>query len=125
MVNNSRPGSGGGQTSLAEPQYPTDSANEGPFSFNASGFQVYGYSRKSYRILRRLLFPEMIKRKRAMESLQEQLDTISTGWITAQLKHYGIDWEADLSHYKLKARLLTAFANGEVSEPPSMVFLVV
>lgn len=55
---------------MAGPEYPTGDAVRGDFSFGSNGFLVTGISRKSANSLRCLLFPELMKSKKAIESIR-------------------------------------------------------
>jgi len=100
---------------MAGPEYPTGDAVRGDFSFGSNGFLVTGIYRESGNSLRRLLFPELLKRKIVVGSNQVGVGIITPSWTKVQLKHYGIDHSPDIEPFKAKALLLTSVANGQVS----------
>lgn len=100
---------------LAGPEYPTEDAVRGDFSFGSNGFLVNGISRDSGKALRRLLFPELMTSKKGVETRLVGVGIITTEWTKAQLKHYGIHHDPDIDSFKAKALLLTSVANGQVS----------
>ena len=100
---------------MTEPEYPD--ATQGPFSFDSSGFYIRDASRESGPRLRRLLFPESLKNKKAKKSAQDDASIIDRPWIKAQLQYYGIHFSPDIDPFKAKALLLTSVAHGLVSLP--------
>lgn len=106
--------------SMTEPRYPTEDATQGPFSFGASGFLVNDTFRESGKRLKRLLFPELLKREKARTPAQVDTSTIGRSWTRAQLHHYGINFSPELDPFKAKALLLTSVAYGLVSKSTSV-----
>lgn len=106
--------------SMIEPSYPTKDAIQGPFSFGASGFLVNNISRASGKHLKRLLFPELLKRGKGRTSAQVDASIIGRSWTKAQLQHYGINFSPELDPFKAKALLLTSVAHGLVSKSTSI-----
>ena len=100
---------------MTEPSYPARDATQGAFSFGASGFHINETFRERGQNLRRLLFPESLKSKKARMSALNDASVISIPWIKAQLQYYGIDFSADTDPFKAKALLLTSVAHGLVS----------
>ena len=105
---------------MTEPTYPTLDATQAPFSFGSSGFCVDGTSRESGTRLKRLLFPELLKRDPARNSAQVAASMIDRSWTKAQLQHYGINFSPELDPFKAKALLLTSVAHGLVSNSTSL-----
>ena len=101
---------------MSKPRYPTEDATQGPFSFGSSGFCI-GYTRRaSGASLRKMLFPELLKREEARKLAQDDACMIDKSWVQAQLQHYGIHFSPTLDAFKAKALLLTSVAHGLVSE---------
>ena len=100
---------------MAGPKYPAEDAVRGDFSFGSSGFLVNGIFRESGKALRCVLFPELMKSRKAMGSIRIGDSTITQSWTKAQLKHYGIHHDPDIDPFKAKALLLTSVANEQVS----------
>lgn len=100
---------------MMEPRYPAEDATQGPFSFGSSGFQIDYTSRESGPRLRRLLFPELLRNKKARKLAQDDASMIDRPWFKAQLQHYGIDFSPNIDPFKAKALLLTSVAHGLVS----------
>ena len=105
---------------MAEPRYPTEDATQGPFSFGDSGFLVNNIFRESGKRLKRLLFPELLKREKARTSAEIDTSIIDRSWTKAQLQHYGIHFSPELDPFKAKALLLTSVAHGLVSKSTSV-----
>jgi len=105
---------------MTGPNYPTEDAIREDFSFGSNGFLVNGISRERGQSLRRLLFPELMTSKKAIESTRMKGNIYTPSWITpswtkAQLKHYGICHDPDVEPFRAKALLLMSVANGQVS----------
>ena len=99
-----------------ELKYPTQDATYGNFSFGSSGFHINSLHRESGRSLRRILFPEFLKSKKARDIAKRNASSsVNLHWIKAQLQFYGIDFTVNIDPFKAKALLLTSIAHGLVS----------
>lgn len=109
---------------MIEPRYPAEDATQGPFSFGSSGFQIDYTSGESGPRLRRLLFPELLRNKKARKLAQDDASMIDRPWIKAQLQHCGIDFSPNIDPFKAKASLLTSVAHGLCDAVPPQVLKI-